>query len=63
MIKIKYVFYKFKNSSDIHKARFLGKCKKQFKGLKMIRILPLTQSQGICRIPEICVINKKNYIN
>ena len=58
MIKIKYVFYKFKNSSDIHKARFLGKCRKQFKGLNYITILPLTQSQGICKIPEKCLINQ-----
>ena len=56
--KIKYVFYKFKNSSDIHKARFLSKCKKQYKGLNYVRILPLTQSHGICRIPEKCLINQ-----
>ena len=60
MKPIKYVFYKFQNSNDIHKARFLSKCRKQYKGLNYIRILPLTQSQGICRIPEICIINNNN---
>jgi len=58
MNKIKYVFYKFQNSSDIHKARFLSKCRKKHKGLNYVRILPLTQTNGICRIPEICLINK-----
>ena len=55
--QIKYVFYKFKNSSDIHKARFLNKCRKQYKGMDMVRILPLTQTNGICRIPEKCLVN------
>ncbi len=58
MKQIKYVFYKFENSSDIHKARFLSKCRKQYKGMDMVRILPLTQTNGICRIPEKCLINE-----
>ena len=58
MKQIKYVFYKFENSNDIHKARFLSKCRKQYKGMDMVRILPLTQTNGICRIPEKCLINE-----
>ena len=58
MKQIKYVFYKFENSNDIHKARFLSKCRKQYKGMDMVRILPLTQTNGICRIPEKCLVNE-----
>ena len=43
MKNAKYVFYKFKNSSDVHKARFLNKCRKKLKGLNYVKILPLTE--------------------
>ena len=60
MKNAKYVFYKFKNSSDVHKARFLNKCRKKLKGLNYVKILPLTEIRGVCNIPENCVIKWSN---
>ena len=55
---MKCIYYKFENSNDIHKARFLNNCRKKYKGFDMVRILPLTQSHGICKIPKKCIINE-----
>ena len=51
------VSYKFKNSNNVHEARVLTVCRKKYKGFDMVKILPLTELRGICRIPVTCIQN------